>query len=197
MVKYKETDRESFGMETLYELLGALPNDDADDLRVAFRRAAKRAHPDLNPGDPDAGLKFRRIVRASEILSDVDQRAAYDRLLKAARVEQERAAKHAVADKTHKLASGVMALSGMSIVAVGGYALFLQLSTNALTPATNLPEAVREPPAVIVATEPTREAAASTSAAPPPATFDQGRHNSPGYPAANREHSERHCRDRN
>jgi curved DNA-binding protein CbpA len=170
--KYEETDRESFAMETLYDLLGALPNDDADDLRAAFRHAAKRAHPDLNPGDPDAGLKFRRIVRASEILSDVGQRAAYDRLLEAARVEQERAAMHAAADKAHKLASGVMALAGMSIVAVGGYALFLQLSTNDLTPATSLTEAVREP-AVIVATEPTREATAITSAAPPPATSEQ------------------------
>jgi hypothetical protein len=79
---------------------------------------------------------------------------------------------HAVADKAHKLASGVMALAGMSIVAVGGYALFLQLSTNDLTPATSLAEAAREL-AVIVATEPTREATASTSAAPPPATSGQ------------------------
>lgn len=47
-------------METLYDLLGALPNDDADDLRAAFRRTVKRAHPDVNPEDPDAGLKFRR-----------------------------------------------------------------------------------------------------------------------------------------
>ena len=56
-------------METLYDLLGALPNDDADDLRAAFRRAVKRAHPDVNPEDPDAGLKFRRIVHANEIFS--------------------------------------------------------------------------------------------------------------------------------
>jgi DnaJ-like protein len=153
-------------METLYDLLGALPNDDADDLRAAFRRAAKRAHPDLNPKDPDAGLKFRQIVRASEILSDVDQRAAYDRLLEAARVEQEQAAKPAVADKTHKLAFGVISLAAMSIVAVGGYALFLQPSTNALTPATSPADAVREP-SVTVATEPAREAEASTATAPP------------------------------
>ena len=52
-------------METLYDLLGALPRDDADELRAAFRRAAKGAHPDLNPSDPDAGQKFREIVRAN------------------------------------------------------------------------------------------------------------------------------------
>jgi hypothetical protein len=70
----KEDDSESIAMETLYDLLGALPNDDADDLRTAFRRAVKRAHPDVNPDDPDAGLKFRRIVRANEILGDAEQR---------------------------------------------------------------------------------------------------------------------------
>jgi curved DNA-binding protein CbpA len=94
-------------METLYDLLGALPNDDAESLRAAFRRAVKRAHPDVNPGDPDAGLKFRRIVRANEILGDVEQRAAYDHLLEVTRIEQEHAAKHAVTAKIHKLASGV------------------------------------------------------------------------------------------
>jgi curved DNA-binding protein CbpA len=153
-------------METLYDLLGALPNDDADDLRAAFRRAAKRAHPDLNPGDPDSGLKFRQIVRASEILSDVDQRAAYDRLLQAARVEQEQAAKPAVADRALKLAFGITALAAMSIVAVGGHALFLRPPTNALTPATSSVDAVREP-AVTVATQTTREAEASTATSPP------------------------------
>jgi curved DNA-binding protein CbpA len=100
-------------METLYDLLGALPNDGADDLRAAFRRAVKRAHPDVNREDRDAELKFRRIVRANEILGDAEQRAAYDYLLAVARVEQEQAAKHALADKLHKLASGVMALAGV------------------------------------------------------------------------------------
>ena len=57
-------------MNTLYDLLGALPGDDAEDLRAAFRRAVKGAHPDLRPGDPDAALKFRQIVRANEILCD-------------------------------------------------------------------------------------------------------------------------------
>ena len=55
-------------METLYDLLGALPDDDADSLRAAFRHAVKGSPPDIHPGDPYAGLKFRKIVRASEIL---------------------------------------------------------------------------------------------------------------------------------
>jgi curved DNA-binding protein CbpA len=153
-------------METLYDLLGALPNDDAESLRAAFRRAVKQAHPDVNPGDPDAGLKFRRIVRANEILGDVEQRAAYDHLLEVTRIEQEQAAKHAVTVKIHKLASGVMALAGISAVAVGGYGLFLQLSANTLTSATTTADALREP-AAIVAARPVGEVRASASAPPP------------------------------
>src|SRR5215471_9179328 len=137
-------------METLYDLLGALPDDDADGLRAAFRRAVKQAHPDVNPGDPDAGHKFRRIVRAHEILGDVEQRAAYDHLLEVTRLEQEMAAKRAVAAKLHQLASAVMALAGVSAVAAGGYALFLQLSVNTLTPAATA-EAAREPAAIVSA----------------------------------------------
>ena len=124
-------------METLYDLLGALPDDGADDLRTAFRSAVKRAHPDVNPGDPDAELKFRRILRANEILSDGEQREAYDRLLALARDEQKRA----VAAKAYKLASGVVAVAAGSAAAIGGYALLLQLSANALAPATITPEA--------------------------------------------------------
>jgi curved DNA-binding protein CbpA len=138
-------------METLYDLLGALPNDDAESLRAAFRRAVKRAHPDVNPGDPEAGLKFRRIVLANEILGDAEQRAAYDHLLEVTRIEQEQAAKYAVTTKIHKLASGVMALAGVSAVGVGGYGLLLQLSANTLSPATTTAEAVREPAAIVAA----------------------------------------------
>ena len=84
-------------MKTLYDLLGALPKDDAEELRTAFRKAAKGAHPDLHPGDPDAALKFREIVRASEILGDTEQRAAYDHLLELAHLEQVSASQHATA----------------------------------------------------------------------------------------------------
>jgi tetratricopeptide (TPR) repeat protein len=68
-------------MTTLYDLLGALADDDAESLRAAFRRAAKANHPDSNPGDPDAPRRFRRIVHAHTILSDEAQRAIYDELL--------------------------------------------------------------------------------------------------------------------
>jgi tetratricopeptide (TPR) repeat protein len=125
-------------METLYDLLGALPDDNAEELRIAFRRAAKGAHPDLNPGDPEAALKFRRIVRASEILSDSEQRAAYDHLLDLARIEQRQVARHAVARTVYKVASGVIAFAVASIVWAGGYAVFMQLNSESLAPANRV-----------------------------------------------------------
>lgn len=122
-------------METLYDLLGALPNDDADDLRRAFRTAVKGAHPDINPGDPKAALKFRKVVRANEILGDPDQRAAYDHLLELARIAQEQTSKTAVFARTlHRVASGVLAIAGFSAVAVGGYALFMHMSVASVAP---------------------------------------------------------------
>ena len=110
-------------MDTLYDLLGALPRDDADELRVAFRRAVKGAHPDLNPGDPDAGLKFREIVRANEILGDEEQRAAYDHLLVLARKEQKQLA---TATMMHKAAVSVIALVAAATVGATGYLLALR-----------------------------------------------------------------------
>ncbi len=130
-------------MDTLYDLLGALPKDDADDLRAAFRRAVKGTHPDLRPGDPEAAIRFRQIVRANEILNDVEQRAAYDHLLKLARQEKEAAAAHPIAAVIHRLASGVLALTGASIVAVGGYLLFMHMSMALVVPATDTDASTR------------------------------------------------------
>ena len=50
-------------MKTLYDLLEALPDDDADDLRAAFRKAAKANHPDFNPGNPEASERFSDCSR--------------------------------------------------------------------------------------------------------------------------------------
>lgn len=122
-------------MDTLYDLLGALPRDDADGLRTAFRKAVKGAHPDLRPGDPDAAIKFRQIVRANEILADPEQRAAYDHLLTLAQIERKRALVHPIAAKVHKVASGIMALASASIVTVGGYLVFMHMPISMALPA--------------------------------------------------------------
>jgi curved DNA-binding protein CbpA len=119
-------------MKTLYDLLGALPTDDAEDLRTAFRNAVKGAHPDLRPDDPDAALKFRQIIRANDILRDADQREAYDHLLELAEQEQERAARHVLATKIYKLALGILTLAGISVTSIASYVLLTQVSTASL-----------------------------------------------------------------
>jgi hypothetical protein len=127
-------------MSTLYDLLGALPDDDAEGLRTAFRKAVKGAHPDINPGDPDAALKFRAIVRANEILSDEAQRSAYDHLLDLAHLEQELASKHAFAARIHKLASATMAVTGILAGTIGGYLLFMHISAASVALPRLLPQ---------------------------------------------------------
>jgi tetratricopeptide (TPR) repeat protein len=119
-------------MKTLYDLLGALPHDDAEDLRTAFRKAVKGAHPDIHPHDPDAALKFRQIIRANDILRDDDQRAAYDHLLGIAEQEQESAARHVLAAKIYKLALGILTLAGVSVASIACYVMLMQISTASL-----------------------------------------------------------------
>ena len=109
-------------MKTLYELLGALPDDDADGLRAAFRKAAKENHPDFNPENPEASERFRKIVRANAILSDGQQRAAYDRLLEVARRQQSRKPKRS--SMVRRLAADAAASAVVSVVLIGGYLLY-------------------------------------------------------------------------
>ena len=68
-------------MTSLYDLLGAREDDDADALKKAFRRAVKAYHPDLHPDDPDALDRFRQIIAANALLRDARQRATYDRVV--------------------------------------------------------------------------------------------------------------------
>jgi len=130
-------------MKTLYDLLGALPNDDAETLRSAFRNAVKGSHPDIRPGDPDAALKFRQIVRANEILRDPDQRAAYDHLLDLALVEQRAVSTQVIATRIYKLAFGLVGLAGGSVATVGLYLLLLHLTAANLVPQNEFDSAAR------------------------------------------------------
>lgn len=121
-------------MGTLYDLLGALPNDDAEGLRVAFRRAAKATHPDTNPDNPDAALRFRQLVRAHNILSDAEQRATYDQLLAIATRPPQPPARAVVYEKIHRGATNTMAATFIAAALIGGYTVFSHMSkTSAMT----------------------------------------------------------------
>jgi curved DNA-binding protein CbpA len=110
-------------MGTLYDLLGALPGDDADGLRAAFRRAAKATHPDMNADDPDAARRFRELMRAYDILTDVEQRTTYDQLLSIA-LHPPTAKSMRVYETVRKFASNTMAATIISGVLIAGYTVF-------------------------------------------------------------------------
>jgi molecular chaperone DnaJ len=61
-----------------YEVLGVDKNASQDDIKKAFRKAAKENHPDLHPDDKEAEARFKEIQEAYEILSDEQNRAKYD-----------------------------------------------------------------------------------------------------------------------
>jgi DnaJ-class molecular chaperone len=62
-----------------YKTLGVKRGDSDDDIRTAYRKLAKKHHPDLNQGKPDAADRFKSISAAYDILSDKDKRARFDR----------------------------------------------------------------------------------------------------------------------
>ncbi len=62
-----------------YEVLGVQKGSSEDEIKKAFRKQAKKYHPDLNPGDKEAEAKFKEVNEAYEVLSDRDKRARYDR----------------------------------------------------------------------------------------------------------------------
>src|SRR5271167_297771 len=66
-------------MKDPYEILGVQKTDTAHAIRAAYRKLAKKHHPDLNPGKPEAAERFKEISVAYELLSDAEKRARYDR----------------------------------------------------------------------------------------------------------------------
>ena len=62
-----------------YQVLGVQKTDSEAAIRSAYRKLAKRHHPDVNPGKPEAAERFKEISAAYDILSDKDKRARYDR----------------------------------------------------------------------------------------------------------------------
>src|SRR5260370_21653615 len=61
-----------------YEVLGVTKDASEDQIRSAYRKLAKRYHPDLNPGNKEAEARFKEISGANDILSDKDKRARFD-----------------------------------------------------------------------------------------------------------------------
>ena len=61
-----------------YKVLGVDKKASEDDIKKAYRKLARKLHPDLNPNDKDAHKKFQEINEANEVLSDPEKRKKYD-----------------------------------------------------------------------------------------------------------------------
>ena len=62
-----------------YKVLGVPRGAKADDIKKAYRRLARKHHPDVNPGDKTAEERFKQVSEAFEVLSDAKKREMYDR----------------------------------------------------------------------------------------------------------------------
>ncbi|MFV8819977.1 DnaJ C-terminal domain-containing protein [Haliea sp. E17] len=62
-----------------YQILGVSPDAETSDIKTAYRKLARKFHPDLNPGE-EAEAKFKEVAEAWEVLKDPERRAEYDEL---------------------------------------------------------------------------------------------------------------------
>src|SRR5438270_13186449 len=65
--------------EDFYQILGVKRDAKPEEIKKAYRRLARKYHPDVNPGDKAAEERFKKITEAHEVLSDPKKRQVYDR----------------------------------------------------------------------------------------------------------------------
>lgn len=61
-----------------YQILGVKKNSTDDEIKKAYRKLARKLHPDLNPNDKESNKKFQQLNEANEVLSDPEKRKKYD-----------------------------------------------------------------------------------------------------------------------
>src|SRR4051812_21220611 len=68
------------GFRDYYETLGVPRTASEDDVRKAYRKLARKYHPDLNPGDKAAEDRFKNVQEAYDVLNDAKKRSMYDQV---------------------------------------------------------------------------------------------------------------------
>ena len=61
-----------------YEVLGVSKTASDSEIKSAYRKLAKKYHPDMNPGDKQAEQKFKEVTEAYNVLSDTEKKKLYD-----------------------------------------------------------------------------------------------------------------------
>ena len=118
-------------MTTLYDVIGAGADDDAEAVKNAFRKAVKATHPDLHVADPHSAERFRQVVCANAILSDPDQRAVYDHFLAFERWQEHCMFKRGlVVDTLRNLAVDAFAVVLLAAFLAAGYLIFMQVAKS-------------------------------------------------------------------
>jgi curved DNA-binding protein CbpA len=109
--------------KTLYDLLDASPDDDAERLKAAFHKAVRANHPDLHPNDPDATVRLSGIVRAYAILRDAHERASYDRALDLERESPGSEPKRTFFNAMRRIFTEAGTVAALAVTLSAGYAL--------------------------------------------------------------------------
>jgi curved DNA-binding protein CbpA len=119
---------------TLYDVIGARVNDDAETLKNAFRNAVKASHPDLHAEDPQSAERFKEIVRANAILSDPEQRALYDNLLAFERWQEHGNTRGGLVRNTlRNLAGDAITVMLLAVLLAGGYAMYMHVTGSSVS----------------------------------------------------------------
>ena len=113
-----------------YSLLKVSPGATAEDIKSAFRRLARKYHPDLNPNNPQTTEKFKEISEAYEILSDEQKRRRYDFDRKTARYNKNKTSETPVSKKNNYKPKPSSPTPNSSTLAQKFYNLGLKKSQN-------------------------------------------------------------------
>ena len=66
------------GKRDYYDVLGVSKTANADEIKKAYRKLARKFHPDVNKNDPGAEAKFKEVQESYDVLSDDKKRSSYD-----------------------------------------------------------------------------------------------------------------------